>query len=534
MSEPTMLTREGEGGGQAGVPVDDSRLLSLFSRLFRPRAPRSLAARAGTYMAFVLVISLVSSVGIVLLMTRSWMMWQLDDSLRQDVQRLVENAGDSEGFLTDLADTGNGLIDENPPNMWQRRGGSAPYEAPQPEPSEGSLYLVAEGGHARARLVQRFHVFALEAEDTHALAALPHSPHPQDIELPSLGHFRAVVHEAEGVRYVSAKGTGEITRVMMGSAGTALAILLLSLLLATVSVRHWVRKELHPLGEVVSVARTVGGGVLVNNEDMRTRVDTRGLTRGSEVGDVGYALNTLLDNVEEAFAARDESEGRLRQFIADASHELRTPIASISGYAQLMGQHAIDNDNALERIGAESARMSELIEDLLLLARLDAGREVAREEVDLIPLAIDAISDAHAAEPGNEWQILVDAEAADQCTIMGEESALRQVLANLLSNARVHTPTGTRIICEVARVADRGVLRISDNGPGIPAELQAKVFDRFIRGDASRARLNQGSSGLGLSIVQAIVDAHDGTIRLDSSEQGTTVTVSFPTQPGLQ
>ena len=172
--------------------------------------------------------------------------------------------------------------------------------------------------------------------------------------------------------------------------------------------------------------------------------------------------------------------------------------------------------------------MSELIEDLLLLARLDAGRGVTREEVDLIPLAIDAISDAHAAEPGNDWQILVDAEAADQCTITGEESALRQVLANLLSNARVHTPVGTRVTCEVARVGDRVLIQVSDNGAENAPELQAKVFDRFIRGDASRARLNQGSSGLGLSIVHAIVEAHEGTIRLTSTDAGTTVTVSFP------
>lgn len=492
------------------------------------KQPRSLASRAGTYMALVLVISLVSSVSIVLFMTRSWMVWQLDDALRLDVQRLVENYSDSTDFLSELAAPDDGLVGALSKEGPQRRFESGRDAPPEPERSEGNLYLVVDQEGSHAALVQRFRVFTPAEQDIQQLAALTAAPHPQDVELPTLGHFRVIVHEAEGARFVSAKGSGDITRVMMGSAGSALAILLLSLLLASISVRRWVKKELHPLGEVVSVARRVGGGVLVNNDDMRTRVDTRGLQRGSEVGDVGYALNTLLDNVEEAFAARDESDRKLRQFIADASHELRTPIASIRGYAQLMGQHAIDNDKALERIGAESARMSELIEDLLLLARLDAGRKVTREEVDLIPLAIDAISDAHAAEPGNDWQILVDAEAADQCTITGEESALRQVLANLLSNARVHTPVGTRVTCEVARVGDRVLIQVSDNGPGIPPELQAKVFDRFIRGDASRARLNQGSSGLGLSIVHAIVEAHEGTIRLTSTDAGTTVTVSFP------
>ncbi len=507
------------------------------------KQPRSLASRAGTYMALVLVISLVSSVGIVLFMTRSWMVWQLDDALRLDVQRLVENYSDSTDFLSELAAPDDGLVGALSKEGPQRRFESGRDAPPEPERSEGNLYLVVDQEGSHAALVQRFRVFTPAEQDIQQLAALTAAPHPQDVELPTLGLFRVIVHEAEGARFVTAKGSGDITRIMVGSAGSALAILILSLLLASVSVRRWVKKELHPLGEVVSVARTVGGGVLVNNDDMRTRVDTRGLQRGSEVGDVGYALNTLLDNVEEAFAARDESEGKLRQFIADASHELRTPIASIRGYAQLMGQHAIDNDKALERIGAESARMSELIEDLLLLARLDAGRELAREEVDLIPLAIDAISDAHAAEPGNDWQILVEAEAAEQCTITGdeaalrqvlactitgEESALRQVLANLLSNARVHTPVGTRVTCEVARVGDRVLIQVSDNGPGIPPELQAKVFDRFIRGDASRARLNQGSSGLGLSIVHAIVEAHEGTIRLTSTDAGTTVTVSFP------
>jgi two-component system OmpR family sensor kinase len=248
----------------------------------------------------------------------------------------------------------------------------------------------------------------------------------------------------------------------------------------------------------------------------------------TEVGQVGLALNSLLDNVEGALRARHESEQRVRQFVADASHELRTPLASIRGYAELSRRERepvpASVTHALGRVESEALRMQGLVEDLLLLARLDAGRPLEREPVDLSLLTMDAVSDAHAAAPGHRWELDLPDEPVE---VPGDQARLHQVVANLLANARTHTPEGTRVTTTLRREGDEVRLSVGDDGPGIPDALQRNVFQRFTRGDDSRNRA-AGSTGLGLSIVDAVAQSHGGRVELESRPGATRFSVILP------
>jgi two-component system OmpR family sensor kinase len=248
----------------------------------------------------------------------------------------------------------------------------------------------------------------------------------------------------------------------------------------------------------------------------------------TEVGQVGSALNRMLGHIEGALVARQQSEDKVRQFVADASHELRTPLASIRGYSELTrrGGHKLPDDvvRALGRIESESVRMTSLVEDLLLLARLDAGRELVLGEVDLVPLVADAVGDAHAASPDHEWSL--DAPDAP-VVVSGDRGRLHQIVANLLANARVHTPAGTSVETRLRVEGDDAVLTVTDDGPGISEGLQSVLFERFARGDGSRARAT-GSTGLGLSIVAAVVEGHHGTVGVESEPGRTQFTVRIP------
>jgi two-component system OmpR family sensor kinase len=238
----------------------------------------------------------------------------------------------------------------------------------------------------------------------------------------------------------------------------------------------------------------------------------------------------MLGHVESALARRHASEARLRTFAADASHELRTPLAAIRGYAELARRHPgtlpPEVEHALRRVESESARMSALVEDLLLLARLDAGRPLESAPVDLTRLVIDAASDARVAGPGHRWQL----ELPDgPVMVLGDEQRLHQVLANLLSNARTHTPPGTTVTVALGSGPSGGAaeLSVTDDGPGIPAELQPDLFERFVRGDSSRSRA-AGSTGLGLAIVAAVVGAHQGTVAVASQPGHTRFVITLP------
>jgi two-component system OmpR family sensor kinase len=248
---------------------------------------------------------------------------------------------------------------------------------------------------------------------------------------------------------------------------------------------------------------------------------------GTEAGDLGVALNGMLGRIEEAFDQRTASEARLRRFVADASHELRTPLATIRGYAELYRVGALDEpvalDDAMRRTEQESIRMGALVDDLLHLARLDQGRPLEREPVDLVAVAADAVQDAQAVEPDRVVRTRTD----DAVVVLGDQARLHQVIANLIANALVHAP-GAAIEVQVRRDADLAVIEVSDDGPGMADEDAARAFERFYRADSSRSR-HQGGSGLGLSIVDATVRALGGRSTIATAPgEGTTVRIELP------
>jgi two-component system OmpR family sensor kinase len=236
----------------------------------------------------------------------------------------------------------------------------------------------------------------------------------------------------------------------------------------------------------------------------------------------------MLANIANALSAREASERKVRTFVADASHELRTPLASIRGYAELTrrGGHELPDDvvRAMGRIESESVRMTSLVEDLLLLARLDDGRELESAPVDLTGLLADAVSDAQAAGQDHTWALEIPDEPV---VVSGDAPRLHQVLVNLLGNARTHTPAGTSVTASIRTEAGRAIITVMDDGPGIADDLQPTLFERFVRGDSSRSRA-AGSTGLGLAIVAAVVEAHGGTVGVASEPGATTFTVTLP------
>lgn len=303
----------------------------------------------------------------------------------------------------------------------------------------------------------------------------------------------------------------------------------IGLLLAAAAAAAIVRLTLRPLRRVAATAQQVSTMPLESGEvALAVRVPESYTDPRTEVGQVGAALNAMLGHVDAALTARQESETRVRRFVADASHELRTPLAAIRGYAELSRRSKADIPedvaHALGRVESQAVRMTGLVEDLLLLASLDSGRPIDQDLVDLSILLVGAVSDAHAAGPTHVWRLdLPD----DPVEVLGEAPRLTQVAVNLLANARAHTPPGTIVRAKLAVHGEHAVLTVADNGPGIPTALQPEVFERFARGDSSRSRA-AGSTGLGLSIVAAVVAAHHGSVSMASRPGWTEFTVRLP------
>lgn len=313
---------------------------------------------------------------------------------------------------------------------------------------------------------------------------------------------------------------------------TAIALLTAGgLVLLGVATAWTIRRGLRPLHAVADTASRVArqpldqGAVTILERVPAAQADDR-----TEIGRVGAALNTLLDHVDASLDARQRNEERMRRFVADASHELRTPLASIRGYSELSLRDRTLSDTSeqsLQRIQAQSLRMTGIVEDLLLLARLDEGQELVYGTSDLSRLVVEAVGDAQVAAPDHAWSIEVGDEPV---LIAGDTARLHQVVANLLANARTHTPAGTHVTASVVREGSEAVVRVHDDGPGIDPVLQAELFERFSRGDTSRAR-QTGGSGLGLSIVRAIVEAHHGAITMRSAPGDTEFEVRLPAKP---
>jgi two-component system, OmpR family, sensor kinase len=373
--------------------------------------------------------------------------------------------------------------------------------------------------------------------DKAVLAGLPAGGEPYTATLTHLGTYRLLAAPSPSnpeVSYLTGLPVSPIESTLRDLEIVEIVVFAAALLLTGVIGTGWVRLSLRPLRRVAATAARVAERPLASGEvELPERVpdaDPR-----TEVGQVGAAFNRMLGHVESALTRREASEARLRRFAADASHELRTPLAAIRGYAELARRHPgpvpADIAHALGRVESESERMSVLVDELLLLAQLDAGRPLAQEPVDLTRLAIDAASDARAAAPDHRWQLELPGEPV---VVHGDEHRLRQVLANLMGNAGSHTPPGTTVtvaLTEPGPGASSVVLSVTDDGPGIPPDLQPGLFERFVRGDSSRSHAT-GSTGLGLAIVDAVTAAHGGSVGVTSTPGRTSFTITLPGPDG--
>ncbi|WP_439592184.1 sensor histidine kinase [Microbacterium sp.] len=353
-------------------------------------------------------------------------------------------------------------------------------------------------------------------------------PSPVSISISALGSYRVTGVPSQSYYAVVGVSLGEVQSTVAQIITTVALVTAGGLLLLAATIAFVVRSGLRPLRSVADTAERVATMPLDQGEVTITeRVPDAETDDRTEIGRVGLALNTLLDHVGTSLDARQRNEERMRRFVADASHELRTPLASIRGYSELsLRDRSLSEttESSLERIQAQSLRMTSLVEDLLLLARLDEGQELVYGSVDLSRLSIEAVGDAQAAGLDHEWVLELDDEPV---VVAGDSGRLTQVLANLLANARVHTPEGTTVTVSVAHEADEAVVRVHDDGPGIDPDLADELFERFARADRSRAR-KTGGTGLGLSIARAIAEAHDGSLSVVSEPGDTTFELRLP------
>ena len=529
--------------------------------------PRSLRTRLvvgvlGLVLVMAAVMSSFSTVSL-----RHTLMARTDSQLMAAAQRAADKRHDLTQEAKKASDEAAQEGTEKPGGQPDGAGGADGDPGKQGVPpgldaagqSTGTLTLItaqtsASSSEAAAYIDKDGHYAAISKEDCRLLLSQATEDHPVTVHLHHLGSYRVVAtrDEASGstvITGLSLEGDKALIRTQLL---IELAVALVGALVVALAGRVMVRSSLAPLERVARTAHRVASQPLERGEvSIEDRVEKADLDSSAEVGQVGGALNTLLGHVESALTARQRSETQVRQFVADASHELRTPLASIRGYTELIRREGADADlpeeatYALERVHSESVRMTALVEDLLLLARLDAGRELRREEVDLVGLLVDTVADARAAGPDHDWRLDLavleppadaTAEEAEDFLpepplIIGDEARLRQVIVNLLANARVHTPAGSHVTTTLARERDTLIVRIHDDGPGIAPDVRDRLFERFARGDSSRER-RTGSTGLGMSIALAIVQSHGGSIDVDSStapeDHGTTFTVRLP------
>ncbi|PZW00312.1 two-component system, OmpR family, sensor kinase [Micromonospora phaseoli] len=416
---------------------------------------------------------------------------------------------------------------------WEPGPGTSPWgdvRVPRGFPPDTISAQVVDGKVTEAWTLVGRQEQSVPVDEVAALAEVPVDGRPHTLDLDDRGSYRLVARQTPtGTVRVLGVPLSEVQETVWWLVAAQAGVTAAGLLVAGSAGALIVRATLRPLRRVAATAGRVSelpldrGEVALSERVPATDTDPR-----TEVGQVGSALNRMLGHVAAALAARQASEVRVRQFVADASHELRTPLAAIRGYAEVArrGRDRVPPDvaHALRRVESESARMTSLVDDLLLLARLDSGRPLAVEPVDLTALVVDAVSDAHVAGPEHRWQLDLPDEVV---RVSGDPARLHQVLANLLTNARVHTPPGSTVTTSL-RLAD-GVaeLGVADDGPGVPPELRPEVFERFARGDSSRSRAH-GSTGLGLAIVAAVVEAHHGAVSLDTRPGATVFTVRLP------
>lgn len=500
----------------------------------RIRSPRTWSLRARLLATQVLLLAMVcAAVGLgTVLALQHFLMNQLDD-------RLAETGRRSTGLFE--------VGPPPPPPGFMPPPGFPPRMIIRDGMGPGPAFLNAPGQAARTvgAVVSRgtpIDAGVITADGTRTqistaaaqqLADVEPTRTPVTLDLDGLGRYRVVASHAHrpGETIVTGLPTSDVDDTLLTVAVIFCVVGAVALIGGTTAGILIIRRELAPLARVSDAAQQVADLELDRGEVRLptpiVKVDPA--AAHTEVGQLGSALNRMLDRIASALSARHASETRVRQFVADASHELRTPLAAIRGYTELAQRKRDDVPDdvahAMSRVESEAERMTHLVEDMLLLARLDTGRPLEREPVDLSRLIVDAVSDAHIAGPQHQWSLDLPDEPV---VVTGDEARLHQVLANLLVNARVHTPPGTSVTTALAVGADgAAVLTVADDGPGIPAWLQPEIFERFARGDSSRSRRG-GSTGLGLAIVAAVVKAHGGTINVHSVPGDTRFTVTLP------
>ncbi|GGS72770.1 HAMP domain-containing sensor histidine kinase [Streptomyces cinerochromogenes] len=492
------------------------------ARTLRPRAlrPRTLRARLTVGLVTLLAVS-CAAVGLAAVVELNGFLTQrLDEQLTQVGTRFpesLEHAGRPLG-----ADDHDG--DEHGDT---RRMATGTFGARLLKGTVTHKGLIRSGDPAADLDVD------LTARDAGRLARVPVDGRPHTVELSALDDYRVVASSGRdgdvlivGLPLEPVQATVHRLELVAG------IVFGLALVVTGVAGACWVRWSLRPLSRVAATATRVSELPLASGAvalpPRAPQPDPR-----SEVGRMAAAFNRMLGHVEDALTKRHASEERLRRFAADASHELRTPVASIRGHAELALLHPgpvpPKVTRALERITAESARMGEMVDDLLLLARLDAGRPLERRPVDLTHLVLDAVTDARAAGPGHRWTLDLPEEPV---TVPGDAHRLHQVVANLLANARWHTPVGTEVTVTLETDGEQARLSVADDGPGVPADVRPTVFERFTRAEhRRRPDASGGGAGLGLSIVAAVAQAHGGSIGLESRPGATTFTVTLPLAP---
>ena len=469
---------------------------------------RSLTSRLVLTAVALVAVVCIAIAGVTTLAMRSYLVGRLDVQVRDTASRSGDGPGDGPGRYSS--------------------GGTVRATYPDGLDPQGTVIAT--------RTDDQLGPVTLTTAALDALQAVEADGEVHSVDVPGLGDYRVlarqvtfVVNGTPGPQGILVSGlpTTEVDDALSSLLLIEAIVALAAVLAAGGAGTLVVRRQLRPLREVAATAHAVAELPLASGAiTLDERVPAHLTDERTEVGQVGSALNAMLDHVGSSLEARHRSEQQVRQFVADASHELRTPLTTIAGYTELARRRPDDRaatDTALAKVEEESGRMTALVEDLLLLARLDSGRPLARDHVDLTRLLVEAVSDQRVLAPDHRWRLSLPESSVD---VVGDQQRLHQVITNLLTNARKYTPAGTTVTVSAHATG----FSVHDDGPGFPPDLRDKAFERFVRGDEARSRAaGDGGYGLGLSLVHAIVTAHGGTVSLHSTPGDTTVNVDLPT-----